>query len=199
MATSPDLTRSRYSARAARISAARFSAAARCSGVKLFPKAAFFSVMVVSFQSCGIAVAYRLEPFDYGIAGMDRGEIDAQGPAVSRLRVPAVVHGEDSEAIEYLRERAAHLREVRRGAAFRARVSRDSRPMAQLARELFAVFGDRQPPVPRGVALPSEQLHRPHAKHMGAASGGKVDDRLHRCSRLPEVFQIRQEVYPATA
>lgn len=113
--------------------------------------------------------------------------------------MPAVVHGEDSEAIEYLRERAVHLREVRRGAAFRARVSRDSRPMAQLARELFAVFGDREPPVPRGVALPTEQLYRRHAEHMGAVFAGRVDDRLHRHSRLPEIFQIRQEVYPATA
>ena len=153
----------------------------------------------VSFQSCGIAVATRLEPFDYGIAGMDRGEIDAQGPAASRLRVPAVVHGEDSEAVEHLRERAAHLREVRRGAAFRAHVPRDGRPMAHLAQKLFAVFGDREPPVPRGIALPTEQLYRRHAEHMGAVFAGRVDDRLHRYSRLPEIFQIRQEVYPATA
>ena len=131
--------------------------------------------MVVSFLSCCIAVAYRLDPFDYGIAGMDRGEIGAQGPAACRLRVPAVVHGEDSEAIEYLRKRAAHLREIRCGAAFRAHVPRDGRPAADLVPELLAVLGDRQPPVPRGVALPSEQLHRPHAVHMGGASAGRID------------------------
>lgn len=49
---------------------------------------------------------------------MDRGEIDAQGPTASRLLAPAAVHGEDREAVEDLRERAANLREVRRGAAF---------------------------------------------------------------------------------
>lgn len=128
---------------------------------------------------------------------MDRGEIDAQGPAASRLPVPAVVHGEDREAVEHLRERAAHLREICRGAAFRAHVPRDGRPAADPVPELLAVLGDRQPPVPRGIALPSEQLHRPHAVHMGGASAGRIDDRLHRCSRFPEIFQIRQEVYPA--
>lgn len=77
-------------------------------------------------------------------------------------------------------------------------MSRDGRLMADLSPELLAVLGDRQPPVPRGVALPSEQLDRPYAVHMGGASAGRVDNRLHRCPRFPEILQIRQDVYPAS-
>lgn len=129
---------------------------------------------------------------------MDRGEIDAQGSAASRLLALAAVHGKDCEAVEHLRKRAADLREVRRGAAFWAHMPRYGRPVADLFPELIAVLGDRKPSVPRGIAFPSEQLYRPHAGRVGGLAAGRADNRLHRCSRFPKIIQIRQEVYPAT-
>ncbi len=137
--------------------------------------------------------------FDFGLAGMDRGEIDAQVPAARRLPALTTVQSEDGEAVEHLVERAAHLHEIRRGVAFWAHMPRYGRSAADLFPELLAVLGDREPSVPRGIALPFEQLYRPRARQVGGAAAGRVDNRLHGHSRFPEIIQIRQVVYPATA
>ena len=76
---------------------------------------------------------------------------------------------------------------------------RYGRSAADLFPELLAVLGDREPSVPRGIALPFEQLYRPRARQVGGAAAGRVDNRLHGHSRFPEIIQIRQVVYPATA